>query len=68
MSDFKIYSVKARNCGQNFSGRFKATDIRDATNQAVEHLNQWGRGWNIQISELKNQTLAMKQWLENNKL
>ena len=62
MSDFKIYSVKASNCGRQFSGRFKATDMRDATNQAVEHLNQWGRGWNVQITELKNQALAMKQF------
>ena len=62
MSEFKIYSVKASNCGRQFSGRFKATDMRDATSQAVEHLNQRGRGWNVRINELKNQKLAMKQW------
>lgn len=66
MSDFKIYSVKASNCGRQFSGRFKATDMRDATNQAVEHLNQWGRGWNVRINELENQKLALKQWDESN--
>lgn len=66
MSDFKIYSVKASNCGRQFSGRFKATDMRDATNQAVEYLNQWGRGWNVRINELKNQKLALKQWDESN--
>lgn len=57
-----IYSVKANNCGQLFSGRFKAKDMRDATNQAIEHLNQWGRGWNVKVTLLKNQDLAMKQW------
>ena len=65
MSEFKIYAVKASNCGRQFSGRFKATDMRDATNQAVEHLNQWGRGWNVRINELKNQKLALKQWDES---
>lgn len=65
MSEYKIYSVKANNCGHNFSGRFKATDMRDATNQAINHLNQWGRGWNIHVNELKNQKLAMKQWVNN---
>lgn len=62
MTNEKIYSVRANNCGRQFSGRFKATDMRDATNKAIEHLNQWGRGWNVKVTELKNQTLAMKQF------
>lgn len=62
MNEYKIYAVKASNCGRQFTGRFKALDMRDATNQAIEHLNQWGRGWNVRINELKNQKLAMKQW------
>ena len=62
MTNEKIYSVRANNCGHNFSGRFKAESMKDATNQAIEHLNQWGRGWNVKVTELKNQTLAMKQF------
>lgn len=65
MSEYKIYSVKASNCGQQFSGRFKATDMRDATNQAHDHLKKFGSTWNVNINELKNQKLAMKQWNDN---
>lgn len=40
MSEYKIYSVKANNGGHNFSGRFKAVDMRDATNQVHDHLKK----------------------------
>lgn len=62
MTNEKIYSVKATKTGGKFSGRFKATSMVDATQQAVEELNKWGKDWNVQITELKNQTLAMKQF------
>lgn len=57
-----IYSVRANNCGHLFSGRFKGKDMRDVTNQVVDHLSKWGKGWNIHVTLLKNQKLAMKQW------
>ena len=61
-----IYSVKASRSGSRFSGRFKATSMQDATTQATEHLNSFGSGWNVTITKLANQTLAMKQWEKNN--
>lgn len=57
-----IYSVRANNCGQLFSGRFKGKNMQDAKNQALDYLSKWGRGWNINVTLLKNQKLAMKQW------
>ena len=58
----KIYSVKATKTGGKFSGLFKATSMVDATQQAVEELNKRGKDWNVKITELKNQKLAMKQF------
>lgn len=66
MSEHKIYAVKASRCGRRFSGRFKAINMRDATNQAHDYLKKFGSSWNVQINELKNQKLAMKQWEESN--
>ena len=62
MSTEKIYAVKASRKGGKFNGRFKATSMVDATNQAIEYLKDFGDEWNVQITELKNQTLAMKQF------
>lgn len=62
MSNEKIYAVKATKKGGKFNGRFKATSMVDATSQAVEYLKDFGDDWNVQITELKNQTLAMKQY------
>lgn len=64
--EYFIYSVKASRQGSKFSGRFKATNIMDATDQAIAHLSQFGEGWNVEVNKLKNQTLAMKQWEQNN--
>ena len=57
-----IYSVKASGCGHQFSGRFKAKNMKDATNQAHDHLKKFGSNWNVSITLLKNQKLAMQQW------
>lgn len=64
MSD-KIYSMKAKRPGSNASGRFKAPNMRDATRQALEYLANWGEGWAVILTELKNQTAALKKWNED---
>lgn len=67
MSEYKIYAVKAKNLnGSSFNGRFKATNMQDATKQALDYLNEWGVNWNVSINELKNQKLAMRKWEEFN--
>ena len=60
--EFKIYSMKAKRPGSAVNGRFKATDVRDATKQAAEYLQSWGDGWEVQITVLKNQAAAMAKW------
>ena len=59
----KIYSVKASKPGARVGGmRLKAPNMHDATKQAIDYLNGYGTGWNVQISELKNQKAALKKW------
>ena len=60
----KIYSVKARNKNGTFTNRIKAESMGLATLQAMDELSKWGNDWNVQVTELKNQTLAMKQFNE----
>ena len=47
----KIYSFKATGNGARITGRIKASDMQDATNQVV--LATHGRPLNISIVELK---------------
>lgn len=61
MSDKKIYSFKANGGGCRVSGRVCATDMSDATNQVVEIISGYGP-MNVNVSELRNQSRAMKEW------
>lgn len=61
----KIYSWKARRTGSAATGRIKAADMRDATRQVVQYLSTFGPGWKVEVTELKNQKLAMRKWLED---
>lgn len=63
MSNKKIYSFKANGGGCRVSGRVCATDMRDATAQVIEIVKGYGQ-MNVNVSELRNQALAMKQWQE----
>lgn len=59
----KIYAVKASRPGARIGGwRVKATDMQEATKKVRLELAELGGGWNVQISELKNQTAALKKW------
>ena len=58
----KIYAMKAKRTGSAANGRFKAENIQDATRQAIEYLSDWGTGWNVTMSELKNQAAALAKW------
>lgn len=67
MSD-KIYSVKASKPGCRIGGwRIKAANMQGATQQAVDYLKTLGGGFQVNISELKNQTAALKAWEVDNK-
>lgn len=55
----KIYSFKATGGGC----RVCATDMKDATKQVYEAIKGYGP-MNCNVTELKNQDTAMKQWLE----
>lgn len=58
----KIYSFKAVGGGQLVTGRVCAENMRDATNQVLEKIK--GRGqMNVNMSELRNQNKAMKEWI-----
>ena len=59
----RIYSFKASGGGCRVSGRVCAQDMQDATNQVVSIISGYGP-MNTNISELKNQPLALKQWAE----
>ena len=67
MSDKKIYSYKANGGGCRVSGRVCASDMSDATNQVLEEIKGYGR-MNVRVTELKNQKLAMQEWLEDQEL
>lgn len=61
MNDNKIYSFKANGGGCRVSGRVCAPNMRDASAQVVEIIKGYGQ-MAVNISELKNQAAAMKQW------
>lgn len=61
----KIYSWRARRTGASATGRIKATDHRDATRQVIQYLSTFGPGYKVEVTELKNQKLAMRKWLED---
>lgn len=56
----KIYSFKATGNGARITGRVKASDMQDATNQAVLAIH--GRPRDISVVELKNQKVALAKW------
>lgn len=61
MSDKKIYSFKANGGGCRVSGRVCATNMGDATGQVMEIISGYP-SMNVSVSELRNQTRAMKEW------
>ena len=62
MSD-KIYSVKASKPGVRVGGwRVKAPNMQDATQQVLKHLADLGGGFQVNITELRNQSAALKKW------
>lgn len=67
MSNNKIYSYRASGNGCKVSGRVCASDMSDATNQVLETIKGYGQ-MNVQVTELKNQAKAMKEWEEDQKL
>ena len=62
MSNKKIYSFKANGGGRRVSGRICAENMVDATNQVLVKLKDYGQ-MNVNVSELRNQDKAMKEWL-----
>ena len=57
----KIYSFKATGNGARITGRIKASDMQDATNQVVLAIH--GRPiMDISVVELKDQKIALAQW------
>lgn len=56
----KIYSFKTTGNGARITGRIKASDMQDATNQVVLAIH--GRPMDISVVELKNQKVALAQW------
>lgn len=59
----KIYAVKASKPGIRIGGwRVKALNMQGATRQALDHLKTLGGGFQVNISELKNQAQALKKW------
>lgn len=64
----KIYSVKASKPGVRIGGwRVKALNMRDATDQVLSYLSTLGSGFQVDISELKNQSQALKKWEADHK-
>lgn len=61
----KIYSFKVSATGARCTGRICAESMDGAINQATKIIKDFGyKNANIQLTELKNQKLAMKQWQE----
>lgn len=60
----KIYSFKANGGGCRVSGRVCAVDMADATKQVLEEVKGYGQ-MNVNVSELRNQGRAMKEWQSN---
>lgn len=63
MTNKKIYSFKANGSGCRISGRVCAEHMADATDQVLERIKDYGQ-MNVNVSELRNQAKAMKEWLE----
>lgn len=61
MSDKKIYSFKAVGGGCRLSGRVCALNMPDATGQVMKLIKGYGQ-MNVNVSELRNQAKAMKEW------
>lgn len=61
MTTQKIYSFKANGQGCKVSGRVCAVDMTDATKQVITEVSGYGP-MNVSVTELKNQTRAMKEW------
>lgn len=57
----KIYSFKANGGGCRVSGRVKAENMWDATEQAMDAIKGYGP-MNVNVSMLANQERAMKEW------
>lgn len=62
-TDKKIYSFKANGGGCRVSGRVCANNMSDATDQVLEIIKGYGQ-MSVNVSELRNQQKAMKEWLE----
>lgn len=58
MTNKKIYSFKANGGGC----RVCAENMTDATGQVLERIKGYGQ-MNVNVSELRNQAKAMKEWL-----
>ena len=68
MSSKIIFSWKATGGGSRVSGRICASDMNDATGQAVQVLKELGlKNMSVNISQLKNQSKAMKEWEQKGK-
>ncbi len=63
MTNKKIYSFKANGSGCRVSGRVCAENMTDATGQVLERIKGYWQ-MNVNVSELRNQSKAMKEWLE----
>ena len=61
MTNKKIYSFKANGNGCRVSGRLCAENMTDATGQVLEQIKGYGQ-MNVNVSELRNQAKAMKEF------
>lgn len=57
----KIYSFKANGGGCRVTGRIKAENMQGVTQQALKAVEGYGP-MNVNVTELRNQATAMKQW------
>jgi len=57
----KIYSFKAVGKGCRLNGRVCALNMSDATEQIMERIKDYG-SMNVNVSELRDQAKAMKEW------
>lgn len=62
MNDNKIYSFKANGGGYRVSGRVCASNMVDATNQVAAIIKGYPP-MNVNVTQLSNQSRAMKEWL-----
>lgn len=59
----KIYSFKAIGGSRLVTGRVCAENMKDATNQVLEKIKGQGQ-MNVNVTELRNQNKAMKEWID----